>query len=891
MNAATRIDFASLASLALSQSGDLLARWFPAGKLKGHEYKVGNLRGEPGDSLSINVSTGAWSDFAADVRGGDLINLLAARDGITQGEAARRIAVELGQPGSPGPGPSPGKVVPLKPVAAVAPKWEPILPVPPDAPPLPAAHPKHGSPVHVARYVDAAGALLMFVHRFEPSGERKQVIPATYCQSPSGAKEWRWLSVPAPRPLYGLDLLNASPDLPVLVVEGEPKCDAARLLLDGAFVVVAWPNGAAAVDKADWSPLAERDVVIWPDADGPGLTAASEIVIAVRHRGGTARVARPPSDKPSGWDVGDAVREGWTRAKALSFLVEPATAAPKQEAPERPGEHNIGQLPYTPLGHDRGRFYFHCSAGGQVRDFSARDLQNTGALVEIAPLMYWEMEFPAKSGPDVRAAGAHLVAACHRVGIFDPERLRGRGAWLDNGQTVLHLGDRVWTASGERDPAEVSRHHLYERAARLDLPVGVEPLSANRAKQLVDLCKAAPWENPDMMGRLLAGWLVIAPVCGAMPWRPHLWITSEKGGGKSWVMDNLVRPLVGSIALRVASKTSEPALRAALRLDARPVLFDEFESQNDADRARVQQVLDLARLASSEDGADVLKGVEFGKGVSRYRPRSCFAFSSINLGLSQAADESRTVALTLSPLADPEKRVQAFGALKALHAKVLTPDFVPALLARTLRLLPIIRENAEVFAQAIARSGAPRRTGDTLGVLLAGTWSLGSSQVATPEEADGMVAGKAWIREAVGQANTEPEYQRALDFLMQQPLRVNRSNGRPEDVSIGELLAVMAGCGDKALNVTPPLAVTTLARAGLRVESDPDPEHGWRVLVANTGETIRQAFSTTPWATGWLATLARVPGAFRTDKAFKFAGHTSRALSLPLSAIVDGEIS
>src|SRR5690606_24086785 len=33
------------------------------------------------------------------------------------------------------------------------------------------------------------------------------------------------------------------------------------------FDVVAWPGGGKAVAKADWSPLAGRKVIIWPDAD------------------------------------------------------------------------------------------------------------------------------------------------------------------------------------------------------------------------------------------------------------------------------------------------------------------------------------------------------------------------------------------------------------------------------------------------------------------------------------------------------------------------------------------------------------------------------------------------------------------------------------------------
>ena len=168
-----------------------------------------------------------------------------------------------------------------------------------------------------------------------------------------------------------------------------------------------------------------------------------------------------------------------------------------------------------------------------------------------------------------------------------------------------------------------------------------------------------------------------------------------------------MRPVLAALALLAQGKTTEAGLRGELRLDARPVVFDEAESQNDADRARMQQVLDLARVASSEDGADIIKGTRDG-GATRYRIRSCFAFASVNLGLSQAADESRAVVLNIAPSPDKGAREDAFERLKRLHAEVLTPDFPARLLARTLKLLPAIRANADVLAAAISRGGVSR---------------------------------------------------------------------------------------------------------------------------------------------------------------------------------------
>lgn len=169
-----------------------------------------------------------------------------------------------------------------------------------------------GAPVHVWTYHDATGRELLKVARYEtPSG--KDIRP----WRPDGAK-WICKTLPAPRPLYGLDLLAQRPDVPVLVVEGEKCADAARTLLD-RYVVITWPGGAKAAPKADWTPLRGRRVTIWPDADPAGHAAAKTIVGLL----GSIAVSIAVLDvgeRPAAWDCADAVAEGWSAEKLLAFV-------------------------------------------------------------------------------------------------------------------------------------------------------------------------------------------------------------------------------------------------------------------------------------------------------------------------------------------------------------------------------------------------------------------------------------------------------------------------------------------------------------------------------------------------------------------------------------------
>jgi len=93
-----RLDFAAVASTALSRARILVPEWLPAGKLKGHEWlSINPTRGDRNSgSFSVNLDNGKWADFATGDRGGDLISLAAYLRGVTQGRAARELARELG---------------------------------------------------------------------------------------------------------------------------------------------------------------------------------------------------------------------------------------------------------------------------------------------------------------------------------------------------------------------------------------------------------------------------------------------------------------------------------------------------------------------------------------------------------------------------------------------------------------------------------------------------------------------------------------------------------------------------------------------------------------------------------------------------------------------------
>jgi putative DNA primase/helicase len=66
------------------------------------------------------------------------------------------------------------------------------------------------------------------------------------------------------------------------------------------------------VDKTDWSPLASKAVLIWPDRDKPGWDYATQAAQAILSAGAKlCHILYPPEDAAEGWDAADAVTEGF----------------------------------------------------------------------------------------------------------------------------------------------------------------------------------------------------------------------------------------------------------------------------------------------------------------------------------------------------------------------------------------------------------------------------------------------------------------------------------------------------------------------------------------------------------------------------------------------------
>lgn len=371
------IDFVGLARALLDRADTLVPQWLREGVRRGHEWVCGDLSGAKGESCSVNLNTGAWGDFASGETGGDLISLYAAIHGLNNGQAARQLMRELGWEREPVQAPA----RPRQPAGSAAgqdrpepppadggqpaderrdTKWRPIQPVPEGTPQPRLRHWHHGDPSHTWRY-ERDGVLWGYVCRFAtpPSAKRpnggKEVLPLTWCEDTSdgrGTRRWEWKQWDEPRPLYlAAGLLASEPALvPVVLVEGEKCADAGHALLPAEYDWVSWPGGGNAWERADWSWLRGRTVILWPDCDAKraklsaderkaGVDPLSKPLLEEARQPGVRAMTRigsvlqadmgcnvlmcklpAPGAVADGWDVADAIEQGWTAEQVRGFI-------------------------------------------------------------------------------------------------------------------------------------------------------------------------------------------------------------------------------------------------------------------------------------------------------------------------------------------------------------------------------------------------------------------------------------------------------------------------------------------------------------------------------------------------------------------------------------------
>lgn len=856
-----------------------IKEWLPDGRMEGDEWVCLNPRRADKNlgSFKVNLSSGAWADFAdSDAQGGDAVSLYAYLHGMGQGEAARAILEAYDMSYFPS-----SKDKFDAPKAAPGDYWSGWKLMPhgsSEPPPLETDwyQKKFGNEQRRWYFKSEKRKVVMAVVRFFSDG-KKNDRPFTLWTK-DGDIKWRSKGLDA-YPLWNLEGLLDRPGDEVILSEGQKAAeDAGAYYID--FVSVGWYGGASetAVNKTDWEPLRGRTVYYLPDADTTGRRVLKRIRELAEQLDIKLKVLHPPGAKPKGWDLGDAAAEKVPLSELQSktgFLDDKADSG----------------LPFRIVGVKGNDIVFYSFLSRTIIEYKKSALTKN-ALFALADREIWASYFSKPDGGiHWDAAVCKLIDWSHEAPIFNHHLIRGPGAWRDEGKLVVSTGESIIIDGKTMPLHEAPGRYVYERSVTADYRAD-GALATDQAARLLDMLGLIEMKHPAAQ-LLLAGWILLAPWGGALKWRPHIWLTAAKGTGKSTIVNQILGRifLYESMSVMVKGQSSTIAgVRQGLRNRNVPIIIDETEADEKKQDESLGQIIKAIREGSSGDGRGpaTMHGTSDGEGRS-WAFSSMALFASITAVLKHGADRDRFTVIELTPpnQQDNDDRERRWLKLESMIHELLTNEYARAFHARSYNLFDEITKAIEIMTARITEHLGARRYGDQIGTLLAGAWMISHDKAPIASEAE------AWVKEmdlgALVVSSETPDEELVLQEIMAAMIRMDG-----QDYTIGKLCQFWfytkktVGVECEALNLKDDQVKTALEQCGIK----PVVYAGtMKIQIAQGHPWIRKALRDTPWGNTYAEMLTRMPIVTPSGGGtIKFAGVNKRAVTVDASDLFEDQV-
>lgn len=381
----------------------------------------------------------------------------------------------------------------------------------------------------------------------------------------------------------------------------------------------------------------------------------------------------------------------------------------------RPYDRLPPNCPVIPLGVN-GKVCYFIDTMGQVIAVAVSDWGKklvTQLFARCPNYPYWA--WPRRNattfeinGMQADDAQACLTKAAAERGLFTMlDKVRGRGCWpVSDGGVVWHAGNTLYRVEGKRlvsSPCGEFDGVFYPTSPNVTRPwnAPVDPSDSPVHRLLADL-STWTWERPGLDPLLVLGVIGCGFLGGALPWRPHAFITGDKGVGKS-TLQGVIKAIFGD-SLHATADTTPAGIYQRVKQDCLPCAIDELEAG--ADNRRAEGVIKLATLSSS--GAVMFRGGSEHAPVE-FRLENTFIFSSINPPPLPAAVRSRMAYISLGKL---EKNVVR----RPLDVK---GDVVGSMILRALMdVWPDFHPKLAAWFKLLSAAGFDQRGCDTYGTLL-----------------------------------------------------------------------------------------------------------------------------------------------------------------------------
>jgi len=506
------------------------------------------------------------------------------------------------------------------------------------------------------------------------------------------------------------------------------------------------------------------------------------------------------------------------------------------------------------LGFKEKEYFFTSSENKQIVSMSKF---STAEFMNLAPIEYWAAVFPGGGAArvDWSQATSDLMKQARERGIFQQRHVRGAGVWKDENRVVVNMGDHLVVDGVRVELGSLESRYFYTLGSSLR-ELHSSPLSLRECDTLVEACSTFKWLKSDY-SFIIAGALVTARICGALPVRPHVWITGGAHTGKSTLLEKLVRTIHGDSSLYFYGATSEAGIRQSLKTDAVPILFDEFETTGQGSGERVSAVVELLRAAWSESSAMLVKGGATGNATA-YQVRCSAIVSSIRTRLTNDADRQRFAVIELAPHgSDAEHWIKLQDLLSQIDE-----EYAERLFARTIKMVPTLLANYKAIKRVLSKK-VGSRFGDQYGMLLAGYSVLLSDDVMTEQQCESLCSTVQLSDEREEAKVTDHED--ALICMLTKKIQLEKQ-GTKYDFGLGE--AINAAQADIEIR-------EALQRIGIKVESE------FVAVASKHTELESLVFKGTRWSQTWSGSLSRVPGALKNQSVW-ISGRNQKATRIPV---------
>jgi len=557
------------------------------------------------------------------------------------------------------------------------------------------------------------------------------------------------------------------------------------------------------------------------------------------------------------------------------------------------------------LGFLNGHSYFMSLKSYQVFELSPSQMK-TVYLLHLAPGKFWSEYFPGPADrngvikTDWEAVVDALIRATNQTGQYDPCAQVGQGTWMDGDRIVFNSGRDLWVEGlGVRKLHQFSGEKNYVVGKPCGMPDFDNPFPADAPEiwGLLDIIRAIHWapEGRKVSIMNMFGWLAIGPICGVLPWRPHLYLSGERGVGKSWIINNIINPIFKDYGENVKADSTESGLRNLLNGRAFPLIFDEAEGETVEDRQRMAKIIRLARHSATPGNSYVAQGISGGGGQRQYAIASTFLMCSITPQLTASADFTR---FGRAHVMGGLSHYDFVELLKGPAARLLDKTFSSRFMARMIMRAKDMDAVSDKMQEGLSSYNIEQRLIDVYGTYLAGAWLLLRDDV--PESG---VAAMQWVRKTfdmvddlmsqVREISEDKDHVRLFRTLLSADRRVESMSIGTRTYTVGELIETILGRYAYEDAIPTSEAVRALAKIGIRLGRGSeivDDKGGADCLFIHRNSThIEQILDKTPYAKSYVDVMTQAKGVRKDQKMVRFDGTSSRIVVVPLANLSLGE--